>query len=57
MSSARALLERAALCTESYVLSEKDRHVAKLMALHIIRRCDGHACDEEARLLIELLDG
>lgn len=49
-------MERAAEAVDSYVLSEKDVRVVKLMALHIIRRCDGHACEEEARLLIELLD-
>lgn len=56
MSSAKALLERAAMCMENYVVSEETQRIAKLMALHLIRRVGNGATDEEARLLLELLD-
>lgn len=56
MSSAKALLERAAMCMDDFVVSEKTLRIAKLMALHLIRRVGEGATDEEARLLLELLD-
>ena len=56
MSSAKALLERAALCTEAYVVDERKLRAIKLLALHIIRLCDKADVGEETRLLIELLD-
>lgn len=56
MSSAKALLERAAMCMEDYAVSEETTRIAKLMALHLIRRVGNGATDEEAKLLLELLD-
>lgn len=56
MSSARQLLERAALCMDDYAVSEQTLRVAKLMALHLIRRVGDGATDEEAKMLLELLD-
>lgn len=57
MSSASELLHRAADNLENYVVSEQTQRIAKLMALHLIRRTGNGATDEEARLLLELLDG
>ena len=56
MSSASELLHRAADNLDNFVVSEKTSRIAKLMALHITRRVGNGATDEEARLLLELLD-
>ena len=56
MSSAKELLERAAYCMDSYAVSEKTTRIAKLMALHLIRRVGDGASEEEAKLLLELLN-
>ena len=54
--TSKELLERAALCTESYVMSDQQQRIAKLMALHIIRGANGPNAELEAGLLMELMD-
>lgn len=54
--TAADLLRRAADALDDYVVSPRVERVAKLMALKIIRACGSGVCEEEARLLCELLD-
>jgi DeoR/GlpR family transcriptional regulator of sugar metabolism len=55
MSSAKELLYRAGDAMEEYAVSEQTIRIAKLMALHLVRRVGSGASDEEAKLLLELL--
>ena len=59
MSSAKALLERAAMCADSTALSGNQERTIKLVALHIIDLCGSAHTDrnEQTKLFLELLDG
>jgi hypothetical protein len=56
MSDTAALLRRAADACDDYVLSDKDHDAIQLMAHHILHRCGTEACEDEAKLLMRVLD-
>ena len=56
MTSAKALLERAAMCVEGSAIGQHKEDVIKLIALHIIRLCGPADVGEETRLLLAMLD-
>lgn len=57
-SSAKALLERAAMCCEATALSEGQERAIKLVALHVIDLCGSAITDrcEQTKLLLSVLD-
>lgn len=57
-SSAKALLERAAMCVGSGVISERQERAIKIIALHVIDLCATchMAREEQTKLLLEMLD-
>lgn len=55
--NASEALRRAADVVEDSAIGERKERIIRLMALHIIRTCGSGENGEEARLLMELLDG
>lgn len=51
------LLRMAADACEDAAIGERSEIAISLLALHILRVCGGGAREDEARLLMRLLDG
>lgn len=57
MTDPAALLRSAADAVDDCVLSDREKRTIALLALHVKRACGAGYCPEEARLLMELLEG